>query len=64
MHQAMYTLSENHTIEIAIPDGRTLSYKIPFHKHELSFEEIVKKLASLALYGTGVEIILQRDLNT
>ncbi len=29
-----------------------------------AFEEMVKELASLALYGTGVEIILQRDLNT
>lgn len=29
-----------------------------------AFEEMVKELASLALHGTGVEIILQRDLNT
>lgn len=29
-----------------------------------AFEEMVKDLASLALHGTGVEIILQRDLNT
>ena len=29
-----------------------------------AFEEMVKELASLALYGTDVEIILQRDLNT
>lgn len=29
-----------------------------------AFEEMVKELASLALYGTGIEIILQRDLNT
>ena len=29
-----------------------------------AFEEMVKELASLALDGTGVEIILQRDLNT
>ena len=29
-----------------------------------AFEEMVKELASLALYGTNVEIILQRDLNT
>ena len=29
-----------------------------------AFEEMVKELASLALCGTGVEIILQRDLNT
>lgn len=29
-----------------------------------AFEEMVKELASLALYGTGVEILLQRDLNT
>ena len=29
-----------------------------------AFEEMVKELASLALYGTGVEIVLQRDLNT
>ena len=29
-----------------------------------AFEEMVKELTSLALYGTGVEIILQRDLNT
>ena len=29
-----------------------------------AFEEMVKELASLALYGTGVQIILQRDLNT
>ncbi len=29
-----------------------------------AFEEMVKELASLALYGSGVEIILQRDLNT
>ena len=26
-----------------------------------AFEEMVKELASLALYGTGVEIVLQRD---
>ena len=29
-----------------------------------AFEEMVKELASLALYGTDVEVILQRDLNT
>ncbi len=29
-----------------------------------AFEEMVKELASLALYGTGMEIVLQRDLNT
>ena len=29
-----------------------------------AFEEMVKELASLALHGTGVEVILQRDLNT
>lgn len=29
-----------------------------------AFEEMIKELASLALYGTGVEIVLQRDLNT
>lgn len=29
-----------------------------------AFEEMVKELAALALYGTGLEIILQRDLNT
>lgn len=29
-----------------------------------AFEEMVKDLSSLALYGTDVEIILQRDLNT
>lgn len=29
-----------------------------------AFEEMVKELASLALYGTGIEIVLQRDLNT
>jgi hypothetical protein len=29
-----------------------------------AFEEMVKELSSLALYGTGVEVILQRDLNT
>lgn len=29
-----------------------------------AFEEMVKELSSLALYGTGVDIILQRDLNT
>ena len=29
-----------------------------------AFEEMVKDLASLALWGTGVEIVLQRDLNT
>lgn len=29
-----------------------------------AFEEMVKELASLTLHGTGIEIILQRDLNT
>ena len=29
-----------------------------------AFEEMVKELASLALHGTGIEVILQRDLNT
>lgn len=29
-----------------------------------AFEEMVKELASLALHGTGLEIVLQRDLNT
>ena len=29
-----------------------------------AFEEMVKELASLALFGTGVDIILQRDINT
>lgn len=29
-----------------------------------AFEEMIKELASLALNGTGVDIILQRDLNT
>lgn len=29
-----------------------------------AFEEMVKELSALALYGTDVEIILQRDLNT
>ena len=29
-----------------------------------AFEEMVKELASLALHGTDVEVILQRDLNT
>ena len=29
-----------------------------------AFEEMVKELASLSLHGTGVEVILQRDLNT
>ena len=29
-----------------------------------AFEEMVKELASLALHDTGVEIVLQRDLNT
>lgn len=28
-----------------------------------AFEEMVKELASLALHGTGLEIVLQRDLN-
>ena len=29
-----------------------------------AFEEMIKELASLALHGTEVEIVLQRDLNT
>lgn len=29
-----------------------------------AFEEMVKELASLALDGTGIEVVLQRDLNT
>ena len=29
-----------------------------------AFEEMIKELASLALHGTNVEIVLQRDLNT
>lgn len=29
-----------------------------------AFEEMVKELASLALHSTGIEIVLQRDLNT
>ena len=29
-----------------------------------AFEEMVKELASLSLHGTGVEVVLQRDLNT
>lgn len=29
-----------------------------------AFEEMVKDLASLSLHGTGIEVILQRDLNT
>ncbi len=29
-----------------------------------AFEEMVKELANLALYGTGIEMVLQRDLNT
>ena len=29
-----------------------------------AFEEMIKELASLALHGTGVQIVLQRDLNT
>ena len=29
-----------------------------------AFEEMVKELASLALYGSNIEVILQRDLNT
>ena len=29
-----------------------------------AFEEMIKELASLALHGTGIEIVLQRDLNT
>lgn len=29
-----------------------------------AFEEMVKELSALALHGSGVEIILQRDLNT
>lgn len=29
-----------------------------------AFEEMVKDLASLALHGTGVELLLQRELNT
>ena len=64
MQQELYTLSGNHTVETATPDGKMLSYKFPVPKHELTFEEMVKELASLALYGTGVEIVLQRDLNT
>ncbi|MBP3776548.1 MAG: hypothetical protein J6I37_06140 [Prevotella sp.] len=29
-----------------------------------AFEEMVKELANLSLHGTGIEVILQRDLNT
>lgn len=29
-----------------------------------AFEEMVKELSNLSLYGTGIEVILQRDLNT
>lgn len=29
-----------------------------------AFEEMVKELASLSLHGTGVEVVLQRDLST
>ena len=29
-----------------------------------AFEEMVKEVANLALHGTGVEVVLQRDLNT
>lgn len=29
-----------------------------------AFEEMVKELATLALFGTGIEFVLQRDLNT
>ena len=29
-----------------------------------AFEEMVKDLASLALSGTGIDVVLQRDLNT
>ena len=64
MQQELYTLSGNHTIKVATPDGRTLSYELSAIKGELPFAEMVKELASLALYGTDVEIILQRDLNT
>lgn len=64
MQLELYTFSGNHTVEIATPDGKTLSYKFSVPKHELVFAEMVKELASLALYGTGVEIVLQRDLNT
>ena len=60
----MYSLSGNRIVEIATSGGKTLSYTLPIIPRKLSFVEMVKELASLALYGTGVEIILQRDLNT
>lgn len=49
---------------ISTPEGNHCQYSFSSNTTCGSFEEMVKELASLALYGTGVEIILQRDLNT
>lgn len=49
---------------ISTPEGNHCQYSFSSNTTCGSFEEMVKELASLALYGTGVEIVLQRDLNT
>lgn len=54
-------------IQPKISLNETIETKRTFYSfilNDLSFEEMVKELANLTLYGTGIEIILQRDLNT
>ena len=38
-------------------------YERSLNADECAFTKMVKELASLTLYGTGIEIVLQRDLN-
>ena len=60
----MYIISYNHKIRITISDKKELVYNLANKKQNISFEEMVKELASLALDGTDITIVLQRDLNT
>ncbi len=60
----MYNISFNHKIEISLSNETAIFYDLVNKKQNITFEEMVKELASLALHGSGVEIVLQRDLNT
>ena len=58
MSQEMFCVSGNHQMEVTALYGRIYSYNLTLTQKKLSFEEMVKELASFALYGTGVEIVL------
>lgn len=48
-------INSKHIIDISLSDGKSFSYNIVNKISDIPFEEMVKELASLALYGTKHE---------